>query len=63
MAWYHGMPQWVSWVSSGRWLECILPRTIKVGGFGGGKRPTLEELRKLNEPGDRFTCDVGFFGR
>jgi len=26
-------------------------RTIKVGGFGGGKRPTLEELRKLNEPG------------
>lgn len=43
------------------WLECVLPRTIKVGGFGGGKRPTLEELRKLNEPGDRFTCDVGIW--
>ncbi len=39
-----------------------LSRTIKVGGFGGGKRPTLEELRKLNEPGDRSTwCDVGIW--
>ena len=28
----------------------IWNRTIRVGGFGGG-RPTLAELRKLNEPG------------
>ena len=49
------------WVWRFGWNVSMYPfplsRTIKVGGFGGGKRPTLEELRKLNEPGDRSTCD------
>eukprot|EP00435_Cladocopium_sp_Y103_P054519 s1907_g17.t1 len=36
--------------ASGAGVAASIGRTIKVGGFGGG-RPSLAELRKLNEPG------------